>query len=64
MCQCVSLKGSEEERSYKMDGFHAFNLTFGYGSKFDEERWKFDLCENCLVEFIELFKHSPEKSNY
>ena len=62
--QSVSLKGPGDERDYKTNEFHAFNIAFGYPSKFDEERWKFDLCENCLVEFIKSFKHSPEKSYY
>jgi len=39
--------------------FHSFNIVFPYGSMFDEERWKFDLCETCLVDFVRTFKHSP-----
>lgn len=37
----------------------SLNLSFGYESGFDEERWKFDLCESCLVDFVKTFKYSP-----
>lgn len=39
---------------------HSFEINFGYGSKFDEEGWKFDLCENCLVELVNSFVYKPE----
>ena len=44
---------------FEQDEFHSLNLSFGYGSGFDEERWKFDLCESCLVDFVKTFKYSP-----
>ncbi len=39
--------------------YHSFNISFSYGSMYDEEKWKFDLCETCLVEFVKTFKHAP-----
>lgn len=26
-------------------------INFGYGSKFDSEKWEFNLCDDCLEEF-------------
>jgi len=53
---------SPKDPKYKWneDLFHSFESHFGYGSNFDEEHWKFDLCEDCLVEFVETFIHKPE----
>ncbi|WP_284035571.1 hypothetical protein [Neobacillus sp. 114] len=44
---------------FEQDEFHSFNLTFGYESMYDEQRWKFDICESCLVDFVKTFKHAP-----
>ncbi|WP_163103240.1 hypothetical protein [Peribacillus alkalitolerans] len=40
--------------------YHTFNIVFAYGSMYDEQKWKFDICEICLVEFVKTFKHSPD----
>ncbi|SMQ78358.1 hypothetical protein SAMN05444673_3385 [Bacillus sp. OV166] len=48
------------EYGFEEDKFHAFNISFGYGSMYDEEKWKFDICERCLVDFVKTFKHSPD----
>jgi hypothetical protein len=39
---------------------HNFGASFGYASSYDEESWDFDLCEDCLVDFIKTFKHVPD----
>ena len=44
---------------FEQDKFHSFKLPFGYGSGFDEQTWKFDICESCLVDFVKTFKYSP-----
>lgn len=43
--------------------FQSFSLSFGYGSIYDEETWKFDICESCLGEFVKTFKHAPDVYN-
>jgi hypothetical protein len=43
-----------------LDTFQSFQLNFGYGSKFDEQTWTFDLCEKCLEEFIHTFQIKPD----
>lgn len=40
--------------------FHELTVSFGYPSKFDCETWSFDLCEDCIVEFVESFKIKPD----
>lgn len=39
---------------------HSIQIEFGYGSQYDLERWSFDLCEDCLTEFIKTFKYVPD----
>ncbi|WP_433744509.1 hypothetical protein [Falsibacillus pallidus] len=56
--------GPEDKNLLKLNDFHTFDIKFGYGSKYDEQRWMFDLCESCLIEFIGSFKCSPEKTTY
>ena len=40
--------------------FEDFSIMWGYGSKNDMETWEFDLCEDCILEFISTFKHIPK----
>jgi hypothetical protein len=43
----------------EMNLIHNFSATFGYGSRFDDETWEFDLTEDALVEIIKTFKIRP-----
>lgn len=54
------LSGEDYEREWQSNEFQTFYCSFGYGSKFDMDRWAFDLCEKCLIDFIRTFKHLPE----
>ena len=56
------LVGTEVEREIESNAFQTIHLNFNYGSKFDLEHWRFELCEDCLDEFVKSFKHPPEKS--
>lgn len=38
-----------------------FILSFGYGSEYDMQNWKFDLCEKCLMKIINEFQIEPER---
>jgi hypothetical protein len=58
------LLGSDLERELLGNEYQHIKFSFGYGSKFNEQIWELDLCENCLEEFIATFKHSPEVSEY
>lgn len=54
----VATEGSEEPF---FTDYQSFELLFGYGSKYDGLKMKFDLCDNCVSEFIETFKIKPEE---
>ena len=45
---------------WRIDHIHEFKIFFGYGSKYDEETWRFDLCEKCIEEIVGDFKIKPE----
>lgn len=49
------------EQDFTVDNkIHELGVSFGYGSIFDSEYWGFDLCNDCLMEFIKTFKHKPD----
>ncbi len=52
-------KGIDNDGLYDSK-FQSISCRFGYGSEYDMESWKFDLCESCLVELIKTFKHVPD----
>lgn len=54
----------EKANDFEENLFHSFKVSFGYGSKYDLELWSFDLCEDCLLEFIDTFKIKPDRREY
>jgi hypothetical protein len=54
------LTGDEYTREFQTNLYQTFYPAFGYGSKLDMDRWTFDLCEECLIDFVRTFKHLPE----
>ncbi|WP_163582023.1 hypothetical protein [Gracilibacillus saliphilus] len=54
------LHGEDYEKDWQRDLFQSFDLRFGYGSKFDDEHWKFELCEECVTELINSFVYKPD----
>lgn len=52
----VSIK---DDYDFVNDLYHNVGFSFGYGSSYDLENWSFDICEDCLVNFIKTFKHVP-----
>ena len=38
---------------------HDFNVCFNYGSEYDMTKWKFTLCEKCILDFILTFEITP-----
>ncbi|GIN22535.1 hypothetical protein [Siminovitchia fordii] len=58
--KCGKKKNVNHEKNEEWrDDFKEFYLDFGYESSFDGESWNFDLCEECLINFIKQFKHVP-----
>lgn len=59
-CYCCGVTIVETEYGAESDLFHDITLYFGYGSGYDEEKWGFKLCEECIVNFVKTFKHPPK----
>ena len=51
---------TDDEWSNWDSEMQSFSCGFGYGSKYDSEKWSFDLCEECLVAIFKEFKIVPE----
>lgn len=53
--------GTERKMEYDFtyNEFQHVNFSFGYGSKFDNDNWSFDLCENCVEELVKSLQHVP-----
>ncbi|PKR83536.1 hypothetical protein [Heyndrickxia camelliae] len=48
------------EEYYFSNDIHNIQLGFGYGSRFDNESWNFDLCDSCLESLVKTFKYPPD----
>jgi hypothetical protein len=35
----------------------SFEVQFGYGSKYDGEKWKLDICDECAEQKLKEFKN-------
>ena len=46
------------------DDIHSFNIHFGYGSNYDGLFMEFDLCEKCLMDFVDQFVIPHEGTFY
>lgn len=56
---CNSEYGDYYDTGYD-DTFASFETNFGYGSRYDNEHWSFDLCEECLTELVKTFVVVPD----
>lgn len=57
-------KVCSDTEGYEANLFHYFKLTFHYGSDHDFEKWKYNLCEQCVLGFVSTFNIEPDKSEY
>ena len=39
------------------------NISFGYGSRFDNTTWDMDICDDCLELWVATFKHKIYKKS-
>jgi protein-arginine kinase activator protein McsA len=46
--------------NYFYNNMHNVTIPFMYGGDIQDSLWKFDLCSECLKEFVETFMHKPE----
>lgn len=56
----VHLNKDDIEIEHQREEFSEINLSFGYGNRYDSQRWSFDLCEDCLTALIKSLKYVPE----
>lgn len=53
-----------DEYNYEADGCWSIHLgRAGYGSSFDGSDVNFDICDDCLYEFVNTFKHKDRVFN-
>ncbi|MFD0712284.1 hypothetical protein [Paenibacillus sp. GCM10027626] len=50
-------KTAKDEQQIQMQ---SFECSFGYSSRYDNENWSFELCEECLLELVRSFKLVPQ----
>lgn len=54
------LIGDIYEIETQKNEFQSFKCSFHYGSRYDYEQCTFDICEDCLTDFVKSFKHVPK----
>jgi len=57
--KCGKIVELDDDMDFRANEFQTINLSFGYGSRYDMESWDFDLCEECVTEFVKTFNHVP-----
>ncbi|WP_440109968.1 hypothetical protein [Paenibacillus sp. QZ-Y1] len=63
--KCGKLTKYEQVDHYVWENFaYEFYVNFKEGSIYEREKWKFDLCENCVIELVKSFKFVPEWFNF
>lgn len=56
ICDCC---GKEViDNSYSI--IQSYEFEFGYGTNFDGEVWKSDICSNCITYWLKSFKIKPK----
>jgi len=60
-CDCCGKK-VETPHGYNDTDINEFTIVFEYGSKFDLEKWKMDVCDECIEKWVSSFKHSISKN--
>lgn len=58
---CCNKCGKKYENKNWVGNLHEFHIDFAtYFSKFNADKWNFDLCEDCIVDIVRTFKFTPE----
>ncbi|RYI30559.1 hypothetical protein EVU96_09085 [Bacillus infantis] len=55
----AEISGDEYDREFQSNVFQSIKLQFAYGSKYDMDVWEFDLCEECVTDYVSSFKYKP-----
>ena len=53
-----SFKPKNKQDFFWRDIVQSFAIEYQYGSEYDMEIWQFDICEDCLKDFIDSFKYN------
>lgn len=64
VCNKCGKHFSCKSNSFETNLIHDFVAKFGYSSEHDFEKLEFDLCEDCLNQFINTFEIEPTKGYY
>lgn len=48
-------KEYRDDEPFDWDKIFEFKIVFGYGSKRDGSIWEYDICEDCLCDFVKTF---------
>jgi hypothetical protein len=63
--KCAKIVEPEQVDHYVWETFaYEMYVDFKEGSPYERERWKFDLCEECIIELVKSFKIVPEWFNF
>jgi len=55
-----NLCGKEDRNDLMLPSTEEFEVTWGYGSRLDNNTYKFDICDECFLALINMFKIQPE----
>lgn len=58
VCNKCGKSSLNAKDSFSVNLFHNFTVEFTYGSEDDGTVWRFDLCEDCVKEYVKSF-HVP-----
>ncbi|WP_431785870.1 hypothetical protein [Paenibacillus lactis] len=62
--KCGKTKEPEQVDHYIWETFaYDFAIHFKEGSQYEEQKWMFDICEECAIEFVKTFKIVPQYFN-
>lgn len=62
-CDCCG-KTDTGDHVELMSDIEPLDISFGYGSTRDMERYKIDVCTDCVINWFSTFKHNPTELPY
>ena len=64
LCDKCGKEGFIDNNGMIFPYMHNIEFSVGYGSDYDGDTIQFDLCDECLTEFMKSFKHKPDIKNW
>lgn len=56
VCNCCG-KEVETDCGFNDTDITSINISFGYGSGYDNTDWRMDICDECLDKWVSTFKY-------